>query len=232
MPGSWHRHRTVRAVPSRFSAPPPGASRFLRAWEDHRSGCACRLTVELTLRDEALFVTAWQEWRQFAANELQVALHRSGPRETTTLTDPAALLLQLANGPMTARATLADYLADHGAPAFLPVLEMLLAERTAVARAVVDALATRSNEAFDPASWWVACELVPYLEVEDVYRDIPVGLLLSPRAMPLSPCGLGPVFAKLSPKLVPGSSRFETVVALMQEWEGSFEDVVMVAAEL
>jgi hypothetical protein len=90
----------------------------------------------------------------------------------------------------------------------------------------------------DSSVWWLLSEVVPLLTPQELYSDVPVGLLLSPRAMPVSPCVLSEVFSMLQDALV---ARYKhaaddmlvaTVTGLMGEWEGSFEELVAAASAL
>lgn len=174
----------------------------------------------------------WQEWRQFAFDDIRQSLSRIREQTVLSTTDLPGIVYELATGIPAMRAILTEHLIEHGATAFLPVLTLAPARQVVVARSVLATLATRDTNSFDPSTWWVASEIVPLLDPVDLYRDVPVGLVLRPRAMPLTPCALGPVFALLRSVVLPGSVRFETFTGLLGEWEGSFEDLLLASAQL
>lgn len=177
-------------------------------------------------------LTGWQEWRQFAFDDLRQSLEWIREQTALSATDLPGTIHELATGLPAMRAVLTEHLIEHGAPAFLPVLALAPVQRVAVARAVLSSLAERDATRFDQSTWWVASEIVPLLDPVELYRDVPVGLVLHPRAMPLTPCALGPVFALLRTVMLPGSVGFETVTGLMGEWEGSFEELLLAATQL
>jgi hypothetical protein len=211
----------------------------MQAWREHQKGCACASTATQHHQIVLGLLGDWTATGQLAGDamkrSMKVARQQAGLPESAS---PGETLVALATGDAHVRSLLANHLVDHGAPALLELLALDQPHRGLVASSMLAPLAQTFADHPDSSVWWLLSEVVPLLTPQELYRDVPVGLLLSPRAMPVSPCVLSEVFSMLQDALV---ARYKhaaddmlvaTVTGLMGEWEGSFEELVAAASAL
>lgn len=226
-------------MPACIPVSPPGAKRFTQAWYEHRQGCACASTATQHHQVVLGLLSEWAATGQLAGDAVKrsmtAARQQAGLPESAS---PGEALFMLATGDAHARSLLAGHLVDHGAPALLELLALDQPSRGLVASSMLAPLAQTFAEHPDSSVWWLLSEVVPLLTPQELYRDVPVGLLLSPRAMPMSPCVLSEVFTMLQGALTTRDKHaaddmlVTTVTGLMGEWEGSFDELVAAAIAL
>ena len=226
-------------MPACIPAPSPGAKRFTEAWHEHRQGCACASAVTQQHRVVLGLLGEWASTGQLAGDAMRHSMRAA--RQQAGLPEgmlPGDALVMLATGDAHARSLLANHLVDHGAAALLELLVLDQPRRGMVASLLLAPLTQTFANRSDSSVWWLLSEVVPLLTSEELYRDVPVGLLLSPRAMPTSPCVLHEVFTMLQDALTTLGKHASddmlvtTVTGLMEEWEGSFEELVAAAVAL
>ncbi len=211
----------------------------MQAWHEHRQGCVCAPEVTQQHRVVLELLGEWTATGQLAGDvverSMMAACQQAGLPESML---PGDALVLLATGDAHTRSLLANHLVDHGAAALLELLVLDQPRRSMVASLLLAPLAQTYANRPDSSVWWLLSEVAPLLTSQELYRDVPVGLLLSPRAMPVSPCVLSGVFATLQNALTPRGKHTSddmlvaTVTGLMEEWEGSFEELVAAAVTL